>query len=67
MGIKWTAILKVEFEMEDGQPANLGNTVLNREANLLPGNIERGTGIGKTGVKRDSARVEITSVEHRKT
>jgi hypothetical protein len=57
MGIKWTAKLKVEFEMEDGQPKNLGNTVLTREVNQFQNNIERGTGIGRTGVKHGSAKV----------
>ena len=26
MGVKWTARLKVDFEMEDGAPANLAET-----------------------------------------
>ena len=26
MGVKWTAKLKVDFEMEDGAPANLAET-----------------------------------------
>jgi len=58
MGIKWTADLRVEIEMEDGQPENLGETVLNREVGRFRSNIERGDMFGRTGVKHGSARVE---------
>ena len=42
MGVKWTAKLKVDFEMEDGAPANLAETCLksrweNFGATLRPG------------------------------
>ena len=61
MGIKWIATLKVEFEMEDGQPEGLPKIVLTREVNIFQDAIERDRGIGKTGVKRGSAKVEVIS------
>jgi hypothetical protein len=45
MGTKWTARLRVDFEMEEG---------------AFQRYIETGA-IGKTGVKRGSAKVEIVA------
>lgn len=44
MGLKWTATLRIEFEMLDGRPDSLAlaQTVLAREAGLLKHNIEHG-------------------------
>jgi hypothetical protein len=64
MGIKWEADLRVGFEMEDGQPENLGDIVLTREVNQFQNSIERGVGIARTGVKPGSARVVIVSKYH---
>jgi len=58
MGIKWRADLRVEFEMKDDQPDNLGETVFKLELGRLRTNIERGDMFGRTGVKPGSARVE---------
>ena len=35
MGVKWIGRLKVEYEMEEGQPKNLAEMVLVREAAAL--------------------------------
>jgi hypothetical protein len=59
--VKYTADLRVTFEMEPGQPDGLAHTVLTREVGNFRLAIERGTGVGKTGVKRESAQVEILS------
>jgi hypothetical protein len=59
----WTAALAVEFDMEDGQPQGLARTVLMRQAAQFQNDIERGAGIARTRVKRDSARVDIASQE----
>jgi hypothetical protein len=59
--VKYSADIRVTFEMEPGQPGNLAHTVLTREVGNFRLGIERGTGVGKTGVKRDSAQVEILS------
>jgi hypothetical protein len=63
MGLKWTATLKVEFEMLDGRPDSLvlAQMVLAREANLLKHNIEHGRDVAATGVKSKSAKVRILS------
>jgi hypothetical protein len=61
MGQKWIATLKVEFEMEDGRPDGLAKMVLLREVGQFRNNIERGLGIAPTGVKANSAKVEIVS------
>jgi hypothetical protein len=61
MGIRWTATLRVTFEMEDGQPDGLARIVLTREVGKFRSGIERGEGIARTGVKRDSANVDIVS------
>jgi hypothetical protein len=59
--VKYSADIRVTFEMELGQPDNLAETVLRREVGQFQGAIERGSGVGKTGVKRGSAQVEILS------
>jgi len=64
MGMKWTAELKVTFEMEDGQPEHLPRMVLMREVGKFQHGIERGErelSSVPTGVKGGSARVEIVS------
>lgn len=61
MGIKWTATLKVEFELVDGQEERLARVVLTRELGKFRVGIEQGIGLAPTGVKRGSAKVEIVS------
>lgn len=61
MGQNWIANLKAEFEMEDGRPEGLAKTVLQREIGQFQRHIEHGLGIARTGVKADSAKVEILS------
>ena len=61
MGIKWTATLKVEFELVDGQEESLARVVLTREVGRFRLGIEQGIGLAPTGVKRGSAKVEIAS------
>ena len=63
MGLKWTANLTVEFEILDdrSQPENLARIVLMREVAQFRLNIERGLGVGPTGVKRNTAQVEIVA------
>jgi hypothetical protein len=61
MGTKWVATLKVEFEMiEPGQEA-LARVVLTREVGRFRVGLEQGIGLAPTGVRRDSAKVEIAS------
>jgi hypothetical protein len=64
MGLKWTANLTVQFEMEDGKPERLGEDVLRREVSEFQRRIETGVGVAPTGVKRNSAKVEIVSQNH---
>lgn len=59
--MKYTADIRVTFEMEAGQPSGLAETVIRREAGLLKRAIEHGMGVGKTGVMQGSAVVEILS------
>ena len=61
MGLKWTAKLIVEFEMLDGQPETLAQTVLRREVAQFQSGIERGREVARTGVKPGSAKIEIVS------
>lgn len=61
MGIKWTATLKVEFELVDGQEERVARVVLTREVGRFRVGIEQGIGLAPTGIKRGSAKVEITS------
>ena len=57
MGIKWTAKLRVDFEMEEGAPQNLAETRLRTAVGEFQRNIETGLiGVGKTGVKRGSSK-----------
>jgi len=57
VGVKWTARLKVEFEMEDGAPANLAETCLRVAVGEFRRCIETGViDAGKIGVKRGSAK-----------
>ena len=35
MGVKWTADVRITFELKDGQPEHLAQTVLTREARRL--------------------------------
>jgi hypothetical protein len=69
MGVKWSADLRIEFELKDGQPERIAPSVLNREAGRFKEAIEQGGGIFvlQTGVKAGSASVEILNqgpVEH---
>ena len=60
MGLKYTARLTVEFEMEDGISEHMAKARLQTSASEFQRLIETGaTGIGKTGVKHGSAKVEI--------
>jgi len=61
MGIKWTATLKVEFELVDGQEERLARVVLTREVGKFRVGIEQGVGLAPTGVKIGSATVDIAS------
>ena len=61
MGMKWTATLKVEFELADGQEERVARVVLTREVGKSRVGIEQGIGLAPTGVKRGSAKVEIVS------
>ena len=61
MGIKWTARLRVDFEMEEGAQEHQAETRLRTSAGQLQYFIEEGTGIRKTLVKRGSAKVEIVA------
>jgi hypothetical protein len=62
MGIKWTAELRVTFEMlEMEEPERLAATVLRREAGYFEHALERRRGVAPTGVKPGSAKVEILS------
>lgn len=61
MGVKWTADIRVTFELKEGQPQEIASTVLTREALRLKDALERGGGIFilQTGVKPGSADVQI--------
>jgi hypothetical protein len=60
MGTKWTARLRVDFEIEEGAPPNLAEMRLKRSVAEFQRYIETGA-IGKTGVKHGSAKVEIVT------
>jgi hypothetical protein len=61
MGIKWTARLRVDFEMEDGASENLAQARLRTSVSRFRQYIESGeTGTGSF-VKHGSARVEIVA------
>jgi len=57
MGQKWTATLKVEFEMKDGQPPNRAESLLCGAVAQFRLNIVTGRIDGR--VKPGSAKVEI--------
>ncbi len=57
--MKYTADLRLTYEMEPGRPATLAETVLRREVGQLHLAIENGRGFGRTGVRKGSARVQI--------
>jgi hypothetical protein len=59
--MKYTATLKVTFEIQEGEPENLANIVLTRGVGQFRHSIERGAGVMPTGVVPGSARVEILS------
>ena len=59
--MKWTATLKVEFEMSDGQEER-ARVILTREVGRFRMGIEQGIGLAPTGVERGSAKVEIVSL-----
>jgi hypothetical protein len=61
MEIKWTATLKVEFELVDGEDERLARVILTREVGRFRVGIEQGIGLAPTCVKRGSAKVEIVS------
>ena len=61
MGIKWTADVRVTFELKEGQPQEIASAVLTRGVVRLKDALERGGGIFilETGVKPGSAEVQI--------
>lgn len=59
--MRYSAVLRVTFEMEPGQPANLAGIVLSREVAQFRHAIEHARGFGQTGIKKGSATVEILS------
>ena len=59
--MRFTATLKVTFELKEGQSENLANIVLTREVGQLKHSIEHRVGIAPTGVVPGSAKVEILS------
>jgi hypothetical protein len=61
MGIKWTARLRVDFEMEEAAPENLAENRLRTAVGQLEYFIETGGSIRKTLVKQGSAKVEIVA------
>jgi hypothetical protein len=65
MGIKWTAMLKAEFEMEDRAPENLAETRLRTAVGEFQRIIETGVIGAGTGVKHGSVRVEVLAFDRR--
>jgi hypothetical protein len=61
MGVKWTARLKVDFEMDEGISANLAEARLKVSAVELQRFIEMGHGNGRTRDKPGSAKVDIVA------
>jgi hypothetical protein len=59
VGVKWTARLRVDFEMEDGAPENLAQNRLRTAVGQLEHFIE--TSVDKKLVKQGSAKVEIVA------
>ena len=67
MGIKWTARLRVDFEMEDGAPQNLAETRLRTAVGEFQRNVE--TGLIGAGWRRDrllSARTPLPAALFRR-
>jgi hypothetical protein len=57
---KMSATIRVEFELKEGQPENVATAALQRGKGELARAIEHGvTGVGSTGVKQGSVRVDI--------
>jgi hypothetical protein len=61
MGVKWTARLRVDFEMEEGIPENLAQNRLRIASDQFVHFIEIGAGTAKTLVKVGTAKVEIVA------
>ena len=61
MGVKWTARLRVDFEMEEGIPENLAQNRLRIAVGQFVHFIEIGAGTAKTLVKVGTAKVEIVA------
>jgi hypothetical protein len=57
--MKYTADLRVTFEIEDGQPDDQAKRILYREVAQFEHAIEHGRWSEKTGVKKGSVKVEI--------
>jgi hypothetical protein len=61
MGVKWSAKLKVDFEMDEGVSAHLAEARLKVSAAEFQRFIESGHGNGRTRVKPGSAKVDIVT------
>jgi hypothetical protein len=61
MGIKWSARLTVDFEMEEGVAADLAERRLRESAIEFKRLIEIGPGNGSTRVKTGTAKVTIVA------
>jgi hypothetical protein len=61
MGTKWTATLKVEFEMIEQDQERLARIILTREVGRFRVGLEQSIGLAPTGVRPNSARIEIES------
>ena len=62
MGMKWTARLRVDFEMEEWAAPDLAETRLKTSVGEFQRHLETGLiGAGKTGIKHGSAKVEIVA------
>jgi hypothetical protein len=59
MGTKWIATLRVEFEMIEEDQECLARVILTREVGKFRIGLEQGIGLAPTGVRRDSAKIEI--------
>ncbi len=61
MGVKWSADLRITFELKDGQPERIAPAVLSREVRRFQQAIEQGGGIFvlENGVKAGSANVQV--------
>jgi len=61
MGVKWSARLKVDFEMDERVSAQLAEARLKVSAAELQRFIESGHGNGSTRVKPGSAKIDIVA------